>query len=243
MLSKNQRKQILLLKQKKYRIQKQLFVAEGEKVVQEFMDAGYEMHQLYATFSFQHPLCERISGEEMQQLTHFKTASPLLAVFSIPEETALAPSDLMIALDDINDPGNLGTFIRLCDWYGIQQLVCSPTTVDCYNPKTVQAAMGSLARVQCHYLDLAPWLQQSELPSYGAQLEGQNLYTSALRPKGVFVFGSESHGLSDAVRSEIDHFITIPRFNKVSGAESLNVAIAGAIVISELFRSSFPTQK
>ncbi len=161
-----------------------------------------------------------------------KNASPVLGLFpiSLPQNPPI--NGRILVLDGIADPGNLGTIIRLCDWFGIEHILCSEKTVDLYNPKVVQATMGSLARVHCHYIDLIDYINQSDLPVYGTFLSGDSIYKTPFPENALLVLGSESHGISSSVASLVSHKITIPR--KInSGPESLNVAIAGAITLGE----------
>jgi len=240
MLSKTQRRQILQLSQKKHRLASGLFVAEGEKVVRELLDSNWTYHSLYSTDSKLHPEAEHISEGEMKQLSHFKTPSPVLGVFEMPQARALVNESVSLVLDGISDPGNLGTLIRLCDWFGLSELICSKSTVDCFNPKVVQATMGSIARVHCHYVcDLGTVLRDLNKPIFGASASGTSIYTTTLPPKGTYVLGSESHGISKAVSAHLDATLAIPHFkSNQQRAESLNVATAGAIFLSELFRSN-----
>ena len=156
----------------------------------------------------------------------------------IPETKPLIEKGLLVALDDIRDPGNLGTILRLCDWYGIEHLICSKETVDVYNPKVIQATMGSIARVQVHYLDLNAFLATTSLPVYGTFMKGENIYKEKLPEEAVIVLGNEANGISPILEKTIKNRITIPRFGKFQQTESLNVASAAAIVLSE-FRRGF----
>ncbi|MDA0792327.1 MAG: RNA methyltransferase [Bacteroidetes bacterium] len=237
MVSKNQRKQIQQLKQKKYRQLYRKFVAEGDKVVQEFLDSGWTCDLLCAQHPEKYPNAIPVDALTMKQLTHFTTPSPVLAVFDFPQLSALRLESVTLVLEGIRDPGNLGTILRLCDWFGLSQLLCSSDTVDCFNAKTVQASMGSLARVSCHYIEELPqFLSSQHRPVFGADLNGKSLYSFSFPSEGIYVFGSESHGLSKAVSGCINDHITIPNFRKGKGPESLNVATASAIFLSELFR-------
>ena len=214
-----------------------LFVAEGEKVVEELLSASWECLSLFSIASHFHPQSVEIDTAIMKQLTHFKSPSPVLGVFNIPESKPLLSQKIAIAVDGVSDPGNLGTIIRLCDWFGLSQLICSAKTVDCYNPKVVQASMGSIVRVECHYVaDLSKTLINFNKPIYGADLEGQSLYNTPFEEEISIVFGSESHGLSEAIEKQVKK-ITIPNFRSGRGAESLNVATSSAIFLSEIFRS------
>jgi len=238
MVSKNQRKQILQLKQKKYRLATGLFVAEGEKVVEELLSASWTCVSLFSIAPNFHPQSELITVSEMKGITHFKSPSPVLGVFKLPLSKKIIDENVTIAVDGISDPGNLGTIIRLCDWFGLSQLLCSKTSVDCFNPKVIQASMGSIVRVQCHYVeDLREKLIELNKPIYGADLDGSSLYKTNFETRASVVFGSESHGLSESVEQLLNHKVSIPNFKSGRGAESLNVALAGAIFLSEIFRA------
>jgi TrmH family RNA methyltransferase len=238
MLSKNQRNQILQLKKKKYRQDSGLFVAEGEKVVEELLAASWNCTDLYVTTPHFHPQAIEIDIKTMKQITHFKSPSPVLAVFEIPNRASSKAQNISIAVDGVSDPGNLGTLIRLCDWFGLDELICSKTTVDCFNSKVVQASMGSLVRVHCQYKeDLGLYLERLQKPIYGADLNGTSLYKTIFSESATLVFGSESHGLSKTLRDKVDHFVSIPNFRSGRGAESLNVALSSAIFLNEIFRT------
>ncbi len=243
MISKNQIKLITSLQQKKYRKLHQLFFAEGIKVVQELLDSNFELVELFITQqSF--PNVDKskiysISNDELKKISALVTPNECLAVFKIPENNTKDYSEtLQLALDDIRDPGNLGTIIRLADWFGIQNIICSEETVDAYNPKVVQASMGSIARVHLNYVNLNHFLNQSKVPIYGTFLEGKNIYSEKLITPSIIVLGNESNGICDAIENEITHKITIPRFGNLQATESLNVATATAIVLSEFCRKN-----
>lgn len=240
MLTKNQSKRILRLHKKKYRTQEQMFVTEGIKVTQEFLDADYELVEVfssdlsYAQFSnaFVH-----ISEKELSSISTLKTPNKVLAIFRIPPPKPLDDSNLILALDDLNNPGNLGTIIRLCDWFGIRDLVCSPATVDCYNAKVVQSAMGSHTRVNITYSALEPLLSSTS-NAMGTFMEGTSIYTTSLPDSGVLVLGNEANGISENLNSFLDTKLTIPRFGPFKKTESLNVANAASIILSEWRRQS-----
>ena len=242
MVSKNQIKLITSLQQKKYRLQHKMFVAEGVKVIQELLQSNFELQHLYSTEALFElvPTQKKtlISTAELQKITALTTANNCLAVFMIPEAKPLIEKGLLVALDDIRDPGNLGNILRLCDWYGIEHLICSKETVDVYNPKVIQATMGSIARVQVHYLDLNVYIETTSLPVYGTFMNGENIYKEKLPKEAVIVLGNEANGISSTLEKSIKNRITIPRFGKYQQTESLNVASAAAIVLSE-FRRSF----
>lgn len=240
MVSKNQIKLISSLHQKKFRQLNQLFIAEGEKVIQELLDACFELQNIYTT----KPVFKGVSDEKIVEITdaELKKISALtvpnncLAIFKIPETKPFKDKGLVLALDRIRDPGNLGTMIRICDWFGISQVLCSLDTVDLYNPKVVQATMGSIARVNCIYIDLLSVLEKSTLPVFGTFMDGEAIYTMDLPKEGIIVMGNEANGISAVLENHIQHKIAIPRFGALQKTESLNVATATAIIVSEFCR-------
>ena len=236
MISKNQIKNITRLKQKKYRQQEGLFIAEGRKVIEEFLNSTFKLVDLFTTETFDVDQEVIISENELKKISCLTTPNKALAVFKIPEDLNLQSDGLILALDSVRDPGNLGTIIRLCDWFGVNQLVCSQETVDCYNPKVVQATMGSLTRVAIHYVDLEDYLQKADLPVFGAFMEGKDVYKSKMPKAGVLVLGNEANGISKAIEACVTDKISIPRFGALQATESLNVATAGAILLSEFRR-------
>ena len=238
MLSKNQQKIIQKLQQKKYRNELGLFVVEGKKGILEFVQAGFKVEAIFATSLFSEQLNKfpltLISKEELSKISTLKNPDEGVAIFHQPKRKGILQEGLILALNNIQDPGNLGTLIRLCDWFGIETLLCSEQTVDCYNPKVVQASMGSLSRVEVHYLPLAGFLVTCDLPVYVATLEGENLYTTTFPEDCVIVLGNEANGVSPEVTALANGAITIPRFGRRQQAESLNVAMAGAIIMSQV---------
>ena len=231
-ITKNEIKLIKSLGQKKVRQQEQLFLVEGVKGIREFLDSEFELYQLFATDSIFDVEAKLISSKDLQRISALKTANTALAIFRIPQAKSIIESSLILALDDVRDPGNLGTIIRLCDWFGIEQLVCSLETVDCYNSKVVQASMGSLTRVQIVYTDLEHYLEQSNLEIFGTFMDGTNIYSEALPKKGIIVMGNEANGISPKIENLVHKKIGIPRFGNLKATESLNVATAAAIVLS-----------
>lgn len=238
-ISKNQLKLITSLSQKKYRQKHKLFVAEGVKVVNELLNSSFELDQLFATEDFdkQNKNCQIISNEELRKISSLKTPNKVLGIFKIPAEKEISNKGLILVLDDINDPGNLGTIIRLCDWFGITTLVCSNETVDCYNQKVVQSSMGSLTRLDIKYLNLKEYLSNTELPTFIADMDGENVYKKELPKEAVLIMGNEANGVSDEIKSLIKHKISIPRFGNLQETDSLNVATATAILLSEFRRN------
>ena len=243
MLSKNQIKLITSLKHKKYRIELQLFVAEGIKVITELLDSNCELYRLFCTedvyLSFKIYDPQIISETELSKISGLATPNKVLGLFKVPEVSYIEEKGLIIVLDDINDPGNLGTIIRLSDWFGIKHIVCSNNTVDCYNQKVVQATMGSLVRIPITYCDLNEFLEQTQLPIYGAVMDGDNVYSTNLEQNAILVMGNESNGISEKIASQIITKITIPRYSETTITESLNVATATAILLNEFRRIQF----
>ena len=242
MVSKNQIKLITSLQHKKYRIEHQLFIAEGVKVVQELLASNFVLEHLYETEAIfeQIPISQKtlINEQDMKRITALSSASSCLAIFKIPAATKIDAKGLIIALDDIRDPGNLGTIIRLCDWFGVTQLLCSHETVDVYNPKVIQATMGSITRVKVNYVDLKDYVLQSSLPVFGTFMDGKNVYSQELPKEAILILGNEANGISSALEKNIKNRIAIPRSGDIQKTESLNVAAATAIFLSEFRRDS-----
>jgi TrmH family RNA methyltransferase len=253
MLSKSQITFINSLKQKKYREEHQLFIAEGAKIVPELLNSSIIVKQIYATSDFLRNIIipagiERfeIKENELERISSLTKANEVLAVCETPNyvlDNESLKGKLTLVLDDIKDPGNLGTIIRIADWFGIENIVCSSETVDAFNSKVVQATMGSIARIKVHYVDLVPFIQQQVANKkfvYGALLEGENIYSEKLSSEGLIVIGNESRGISDEIQKLITNKISIPSFShyKSGGgeAESLNAAIATSIICSEFRR-------
>ncbi|MEP1489797.1 MAG: RNA methyltransferase [Algibacter sp.] len=238
MISKNQIKLITSLKQKKYRLEHQLFVVEGIKTIKELLESDLVLHALFTTETFNIDAKDEflISESDLKRISFLTTPNKALAVFKIPESKAINNDGLIVVLDDVRDPGNLGTIIRLCDWFGIKELVCSKATVDCFNPKVIQATMGSITRVNISYVDLISFIDKTELPVFGAFMEGDNVYAKPLPKEGVLVMGNEANGVSKTIEDLVTNKISIPRFGDLQATESLNVATATAILLSEFKR-------
>lgn len=241
MVTKHQIKLIKSLGQKKYRHQEGLFVVEGIKGIAEFLNSPIELDHLFATevlFDVEDGNYSIISDKDLNRISFLKNPNKALAIFKIPTTQRINTSGLSVVLDDIRDPGNLGTIIRLCDWFGIKQIICSPNSVDCYNPKVVQASMGSLARIKIDYRDLSEFIKSSDLPVYGTFMHGDDIYASDLSKEGLIIFGNEANGISNSISDLVDKRITIPQFGDIKNTESLNVANATAIVLSEFCRKT-----
>ena len=235
MITKAQQKLIRSLEQKKYREREGLFVAEGPKVVGDLLEAGFE-----AVMTFRTP--DDITEEELQRISFLQHPQGVLSVVKKPLQSSafqLQPSKLILALDGVQDPGNLGTIIRIADWFGIDEIVCSKDTADCWAPKVVQATMGSIARAHILYKDLAELLEEAErkdIPVYGTLLDGRNIYEEELTEGGIIIMGNEGNGISPALRTRIKRKLFIPDFHQGRTVDSLNVAIATAITCSEFRR-------
>ncbi|MGY8921005.1 MAG: TrmH family RNA methyltransferase [Flavobacteriales bacterium] len=239
MISKGQIKLITSLQQKKYRNKEGLFIAEGAKVIGELLNQGLDLHSHFHTNSQAHDSgIQEISEVLLQKISCLKTANTSLATFKIPAPKPLLTTGLTLVVDAVRDPGNLGTIIRLCDWFGVTQLVCSLDTVDCYNPKVVQATMGSIARVSVHYLDIYQYLKQAKLPVYTATMDGENVYDTTLASDAILIMGNEANGVSQKIKALSTHQIAIAQFGELHATESLNVASATAILLSEFARTT-----
>lgn len=240
MLSKNQIKRITSLKQKKTRNELKLFIAEGKKVIQELVDAGFIISEIYVTnedISFSTSINPTlISESDLKKITCLTTANDCLAIVRMPAIKKIKTNGLILALDAIRDPGNLGTIIRLADWFGIEDIVCSKDTAEVFNPKVVQASMGSISRVNVFYTNLNDFFQKNQLPIYGAFMNGENVYQQQLPENAVLVIGNEANGISNPLIKYIQKRISIPRFGKLQLTESLNAATATAILLSEFKR-------
>ncbi len=240
MVGKSQIKFIKSLQQKKYRNQNGMFVVEGIKTVQELLDSNIKPYKIYCSstelFQYLGDQIEIISEVDLKKMSSLKNPNKVLGIFKIPQPRKVDENDWILTLDDVRDPGNLGTIIRLCDWFGVKHLVCSEQTVDCYNPKVLQATMGSITRVNIIYTDLVQYLEKSELPVYGTFMDGNNVYSSKLPLKGILVMGNEANGISNGIENLVNSKVSIPQFGS-KATESLNVATAAAIFLNEIRRN------
>lgn len=259
-LTKNIIKEIRSLEQRKGRREQQAWLVEGNKSVGDLLAAHtFHCRRLVATAEWWQQHADTVADEcflasrsDMERTSLLPSPQDVLAVFSLPNSTPLNPSNfsspsntsnstLIIALDEVQDPGNLGTIIRTADWFGIRHIVCAPGTADCFAPKVVQATMSALARVQVHYFDsrqaMATWMKDTGLPIYGTFLEGQNIYATPLTPNGILLMGNEGRGISPDLAPCVTHKLLIPDFAPDGQhVESLNVSVATAICISEIRR-------
>ncbi len=253
MISKNKIKQIKSLARKKFRQKEQLFLAEGDKIVLEVLNSDFRIAELYATEKFlavnknsvtRAEICTEVTSEEIKKASLLKQPQNCLAICQLPPVTELPDriTGFSFFLDGIQDPGNLGTIIRISDWFGVEYLFCSPDTADIYNPKVIQASMASFCRVKCFYTDfnyIASLAESSEIPVYGTFLEGNNIFGETLPGKAIIVLGNEGRGIRTAIADKIAHKLSIPSFSRNnSGAESLNVAVAAGIICSEFRRKN-----
>lgn len=243
MLSKSQISFINALHQKKYRKERSLFIAEGIKSITEFLHSDYVIDTIFCTpgaaaklgkLSQKVKLLET-GIDELKKISALTTPQEALALIRIPEETNISAESFKdkfsLVLDGIQDPGNLGTIIRTADWFGFEELICSEDTVEAYNPKVVQATMGSLSRIRIHYTNLAKLFSNNSTPVFGAFLDGIPLEKTSFPKEGFLVLGNEGNGISPAISSLVTEKITIPRFG---AAESLNVAVSAAIFCWEV---------
>jgi len=263
MITNKQLKLIRQLEQKKFRRKEGLFVAEGPKVVGDLM-ARWTPSAVFAVEGYQPPLSadnralydssriQRISDDELRRISFLQHPQQVLALFPIPQPPSpltqhpspTTPSPLILALDGVQDPGNLGTIIRLADWFGIENIICSEATADVWNPKVVQATMGSIARVSVVYTNLAAYIDAlpTDVPVYGTLLDGNNIYDEELTEGGIIVMGNEGNGLTNEIRRRVTRRLLIPSY-RTETAESLNVAIATAIVCAEFRRRGSACQQ
>jgi RNA methyltransferase, TrmH family len=265
MLTKNQVKFVTSLADKRARTEEGLFIAEGVKIVEELLRSSIKVKQVFAVKEWiktevigrkaglwgrgnesmiQEPEVTEVSEAELNKISQLATPNKVLAVAVVPEwklDADTLKQELVLVMDDVRDPGNLGTILRIADWFGIGNVICSMNSADAYNPKVVQATMGSIARVKVHYTDIGRVIAsvRDSVPVYGAVLGGENIYSEELSDKGWIVIGNESKGISPGVMQLLTDKITIPSFsegNPLGGAESLNAAIAAAVICSEFRR-------
>lgn len=237
MLTNSKIKLIQSLDKKKFRQKYNLFVIEGNKIIKELKNSKFKLEELFILehddeLITEFPNTTKITEQELRKISFLKNPSKSLALIKLPKNIEIKTSKLQIVLDEIQDPGNLGTIIRLCDWFGIEQIICSNTTVDVFNPKCIQASMGSIFRVQVFYTDLIQHFNNNNLAIISTTLEGENLYETNLPKSGFLILGNEGNGISKEIIKISDRKITIPQFNLHQKTESLNVAMATSIILS-----------
>ena len=244
MITKSEIQLVRSLADKRARTETGLFLAEGEKLIRELRASDLRIERIYALDGlFSGPEVTPVSPKEMERLSHLKTPGSSLALVRMPHRdlrSADPAGGLVLALDDLQNPGNMGTIIRLADWFGIGDIVCSEATADCFNPKVVQATMGAILRVRVHYTDLGHYLAAhaaAGIPVYGTFLDGEDLYRADLTPAGIVVMGNEGRGVRPATAAGITRRLYIPPFPADrAGSESLNVAMAAGVVCAEFRR-------
>ncbi len=246
MLSKSQISFVKSLHQKKYRKEHGLFLVEGLKSIEEFAQSSYQIHTIFYNIEHQNLLSKlpaninlfEVNNVELTKISTLKTPQGILAIVYLPKNKTIIAADFKnkftLVLDGVQDPGNFGTIIRTADWFGFKQIICSEDSVEAFNPKTVQATMGSLARVKIFYEDLVSVIPEFKIPIFGALLDGNSIYKTNWGNEGLIVLGNEGKGITADVLSKINHPVTIPRFGET---ESLNVAITAAIFCSEIVRT------
>ena len=242
MLTNNDTKLINSLVKKKFRQKYNKFVVEGVKNIKEVLNSSIYVEKIYSiddTFDDFPSKNVLITERELKKISQLVTPNTALAVCEIPLEKNIQKNGFIIALDDIRDPGNLGTIIRMADWFGIQQIVCSKETVDLYNPKVIQSTMGSFIRVQINYTDLEQFFETYSHSILGTFMDGENLYKTKLPEKAVLLMGNEANGISEKLESFVTQRLSIPRMGKLQQTESLNVAMATSIILGERASTMF----
>jgi len=236
-ISKNQIKFIKSLSLKKNRLKSQLFVAEGEKIVNELLNSKYEIEYIYATKQFsginsnQRSAITLVSNDELSRISNLTSPNNVLAIVKVSQKKLENNTGITLVLDDVNDPGNLGTIIRMCDWFGVTQLICSTNTVDCFNPKVVQSAMGSIFRVNITYLELSNYLANIDSPIYGAYMNSIDVKRQEFPKQAHLIMGNEANGISRPINEYITNKVSIRNIG--GNAQSLNVAVATSILLHE----------
>ena len=237
MISKNQIKFIKSLSLKKNRVKAQLFIAEGEKIVNELLNSNFEIEHIYATKQFsginrcQKSAITLITNDELLRISNLPSPSNVLAIVKFSQKESEKSHGIKLVLDEVNDPGNLGTIIRICDWFNVTQIICSKGTVDCYNPKVVQSAMGSLFRIDIKYFNLTTYLANVDTPVYGAYMNGADVKEQEIPKQLHLIMGNEANGISESISKYITNKVSVKNIG--NNAESLNVAIATSILLHE----------
>ncbi len=238
MITNSELKYIKKLGRKKYRNLHSHFIVEGEKVFKDFFESNIQIFKSYSTKKVKGQKNIIVTDNCMKKMTFLKNPSNVLGIFLTPKEKIIPINKKVLVLDDVSDPGNLGSIIRLCDWFGFKNIICSKKTVDCYNPKVVQSSMGSLARVNVFYEDLKCYLSKVSIPIYGTFLQGESINKVKFPNEFVLIFGNESNGISKSISKLVNHKITIPKMSK-SLVDSLNITSATAIIMNEISTQLF----
>lgn len=239
MLTAHKIKVFQSLDKKKFRQKYNLFLVEGNKIISELKNSSYKITEIFSTnpsaLSFLTAEAHLITEKDLKKISFLQTPKDSVAVIELPNSMELPHQNIQIILDGIQDPGNLGTIIRLCDWFGIAQIICSQDTVDIYNPKVIQSTKGSFTRVNVIYTDLEEYLSQTEVPNIGTDMVGENLYQFDFPKKFNLILGNEGNGMRTSVEKLVTKNITIPRFGLHQSTESLNVSMATGIILGQLF--------
>ncbi len=239
MLTAHTIKIIQSLDKKKYRQKYNLFLVEGNKIIKELPNSDYEISEIYSIdpekLNIKNTNSEKIQPGELKKISFLQTPKDSVAVCRIPENEKIIETSIQIILDGIQDPGNLGTIIRLADWFGIEQIICSNDTVDVYNPKVIQATMGSFLRVNVVYTNLENYLPNYKYPVLGTDMDGDSIYKTEFPERFSIIFGNEGNGIRPSTEKLISRMITIPRFGNNQSTESLNVSMSAGIILGQIF--------
>ena len=239
MLTAHKIKILQSLDQRKFRQKYNLFLVEGNKTIKEIPDSDYKIREIYSLnpelLPIQNLPSTQISPAELRKISFLQNPKDSVAVCEFKEQKILENTSVQLILDGIQDPGNLGTIIRLADWFGISQIICSEDTADFYNPKVIQASMGSFVRVNVVYENLENYLKNSTVPAFGTDMIGESIYQIDFPKKFNLIFGNEGNGIRQNVRNLISNKITIPRFGNSQATESLNVSMAAGIILGQIF--------
>ncbi|WP_419867805.1 TrmH family RNA methyltransferase [Chryseobacterium sp. CT-SW4] len=239
MLTAHTIKVLQSLDKKKFRQKYNLFLVEGNKIICELSNSNFKIKELFSIdpqkLNFLNAPSTHITENELKRLSFLKNPKDSVAVCFLQEEIQLEDQNIQLVLDGIQDPGNLGTIIRLADWFGIEQIICSEDTVDFYNPKVIQASMGSFTRVNMVYCDLVDYLSKTQNINIGTDMEGESIYTFEKPEKINLILGNEGNGMREETEKLLHQKISIPRFGKSQSTESLNVSMAAGIILGQLY--------
>ncbi|UFH32575.1 RNA methyltransferase [Chryseobacterium sp. C-71] len=240
MLTAHTIKVLQSLDKKKFRQKYNLFLVEGNKIISELPNSNFKIKEIFSTnpqnLNFKETLVHQITENELKKISFLQNPKDSVAVCELNEDSKLNDQNIQLILDGIQDPGNLGTIIRLADWFGIEQIICSEDTVDFYNPKVIQASMGSFTRVNIVYCNLVDYLSETKNINIGTDMDGENIYTFEKPEKINLILGNEGKGMREETEKLLHKKISIPRFGKSQSTESLNVSMAAGIILGQLFR-------
>lgn len=240
MLTAHTIKVLQSLDKKKFRQKYNLFLVEGNKIISELPNSNFKIKEIFSTnpqnLNFKDTNVHQITENELKKISFLQNPKDSVAVCELNQELKLEDQNIQLVLDGIQDPGNLGTIIRLADWFGIEQIICSDDTVDFYNPKVIQASMGSFTRVNLMYCNLVEYLSETQNTNIGTDMDGENIYTFEKPEKLNLILGNEGNGMREETEKLLHRRISIPRFGKSQSTESLNVSMAAGIILGQLFR-------